>query len=131
MDIILINGYPRTGKTTVAANLSEKLKLPIIHTHDYYVGLPWEDIPEKIISAAKELNGNVIIEGMQCGRIARLILRNEIYSDIKIIRFYHLTNPLEPLKSKQISIAKSLNTIFFDIEKELNGSKIDVRYNFE
>jgi tRNA A37 threonylcarbamoyladenosine biosynthesis protein TsaE len=75
---IAIVGGPGTGKTTLAANVSDRR---VLHTDDY-VHRPWASVPDDVIRACEGLE-SFVVEGVQVARSLRRGLKVDavIYLD--------------------------------------------------
>jgi hypothetical protein len=66
-DRVAIVGGPRSGKTTLAASVTDR---PVFGTDDL-MALPWEDVPRAVIEKAETLGSRWVIEGVQVARSLR------------------------------------------------------------
>jgi adenylate kinase family enzyme len=96
---IAIVGGPRTGKTTLAATVTDR---PIIHTDDY-IGVGWDAAPE-VLNATARMHERFVIEGVQVARCLRKGL--EVDHVIVLLSAKRLRTP------RQVAMAKGVYTVF-------------------
>jgi hypothetical protein len=98
---IAIAGGPRTGKTTLSASVSDR---PVIAT-DSYMGLPWGDIPHKVIADIGEAEA-FVLEGVQVARTLR--------KGLAVDAVVYLTRPKMEVKREHVAMAKGIATVMRD-----------------
>ena len=98
--LIIINGLPATGKTTLAEKLAESLKLPIFKK---------DDIKEAL---ADDLNKTKLKDSYELGSISRILL-NYLVKQLGNTQNYIIDSNFSPGSETDefIDIIKGLNTI--------------------
>jgi hypothetical protein len=122
---IVVIGFTKTGKITIAKKLSEYLDIPILIS-DYYYELSKDKALEYMMYDIKNLetsNIPYIVEGVLCFRLLRKgIQLNNFYPDLiiktecndkTIQHFYHKDNESSKIK-KALSFNKGLDKIWLD-----------------
>lgn len=120
---IIITGYPKTGKTTLAAETEPGT--PVRHT-DNVSHLGWSGSSAEV---ARWISFRVpwVIEGVTCPRALRKWLRDHEGKPCETIVF--LTQPHVELSAGQESMSKGIDTVWAEIENDLidRGVEIDRR----
>jgi hypothetical protein len=98
---VAIAGGPRTGKTTIAATVSDR---PVIST-DSYMDMPWGDIPHKVIADIGDAEA-FVVEGVQVARTLR--------KGLKVDAVVYLTRPKAEVKREHVAMAKGIATVMRD-----------------
>lgn len=128
---IVIIGGPRVGKTTLSELLKDEFRIPAHHTSAELESLFPADRPESWSKQSEHAakwfddSGDWICEGVQMARALRKWLRahpNEPL-DVDILT---LKKPFETRLKGQESMAKGVDTVFREIEKDLirRGARI-------
>lgn len=68
MNHIFIIGAPKTGKTTLAKQMGQELRLPIVHSDDY-IELGWKDAKEALLKRVLRTVEPTIFEGVTVARL--------------------------------------------------------------
>ena len=112
---ICITGGPRTGKTTLADQLAEAMKLRAWHTDDHK-DQPWED---QALSAADYIEEGKarIIEGVSVARGLRALLRREERRWCDVL--YVMQGFKVPATPAQVSLAKGCITVLQPVARTL------------
>lgn len=96
---VAIVGGPSTGKTTLAATVTDR---PVFGTDDT-MALPWSDVPGAVISKARELGDAWVIEGVQVARA----LRKGLVPDVVVV----LDEAHGALTTGQAAMGKAVHTV--------------------
>jgi SPP1 gp7 family putative phage head morphogenesis protein len=116
---IVIAGGPRTGKTTAAIKLAEKLSIPLRHTDDLISRMPWREASAEV---AKWFDnpGPWIIEGVTVVRAIRKWLANNkgLNFPAYVIRF---VNSKVSQTTGQKVMHKGEETVWKTVEGHLSG----------
>lgn len=122
---IVIAGGPRTGKSSFARKLNEKLNIPIIST-DNYIACGWSEAPHKIIEDIIDLP-DYILEGVNSGRTIRKLVEKDI--KLEFDKVYYLEQPMvEYDKKGQAALNKGCKTVWLDVIPSLDDAGIEVIY---
>lgn len=124
---VIIVGGPKTGKTTLAGEISANMAL---HTDDLIGTHTWEDVPDAVIEWMHR-PGPWVIEGVQTARALRRWLNLASMHprpamppcDQIIVK----TTPFVELTKGQASMMKGVMTVWKEVEPLL-GSAVDVVY---
>lgn len=69
---IAIVGRPGVGKTTLAEKIAKELGLSLVSSDTYIKTTDFEEVPDKIIEAIKDIPGDgVVVEGVQVSRMLK------------------------------------------------------------
>jgi hypothetical protein len=125
---ILILGGPKTGKTTLANKIGERMKLaispPRIRHSDELIGkLDWSDSSKAVALWLSE-PGNYVIEGVTVIRALRkhFAISNAGPCD----HIIYLTEPYVTLTPGQLSMTKGVDTIWGEIRPEIIKRNIPI-----
>ena len=125
MSRILIAGWPRTGKTTLAAKLGAELGIPVRHTDDA-IPLGWSEA-SLAVSTWFEDEGAMICEGVAIPRALRKWLdRNPEGKPADVL--YWSDVPREALSIGQTSMGKGCTKVLDEIRDELvrRGVRLEI-----
>lgn len=100
---IAITGGPRTGKTTLAARIDDRLMVST--DGDAYRALPYVEVPAAVIETLKGMP-RFVVEGHHVARA----LRKGLAVDCVI----YLRTPLAEVTPRQASTAKGVRTVLDD-----------------
>ncbi len=119
---ILICGVPRSGKTTLAAELERKHGLRARHTDDL-IHLGWS---EASAAAADwlDLPGPWIVEGVAVGRALRKWLAQASGKPADVV--YWLGRERSPLSDGQTSMSAGCWSVWNEVLPELLGRRVKV-----
>lgn len=120
---IIIVGGPKTGKTTLAAEIAGDA--PVFHTDDLIGTHSWADVPEAIIEWMVR-KGPWVIEGVQTARALRRWIKStgELPPvDQVVVK----TTPFVELTKGQAAMMKGVMTVWKEVEPFL-VSVVDVVY---
>jgi hypothetical protein len=101
---IFILGYPKSGKTKYSNRFEN-----VIHLDDLIKDFNFKEQANEGLKIIKEQD-NYVVEGIQCFRILRKILKQELELPNKIIYI----KPKYPAYDNHIKIRKSLDKIWYD-----------------
>lgn len=118
---ILITGYPRTGKTTLALEMTDAL-IPVRHT-DATIPLGWSEGSAEVARWLSE-PGPWIIEGVSIPRALRKWLAANEGAPCDRVHF--LTHCHEALSKGQRSMAKGIDTVWREIVPKLRARGVAV-----
>lgn len=113
-DRIAIAGGPKTGKTTLAAAVTDR---PVIHTDDHK-GMQWSELPPTILALPDLMLERWVIEGVQVGRCLRKGLKPDLV--------LWLDGAWEQLSPGLRSMEKGCETIFKDWLRNYRPEGVDV-----
>lgn len=112
---VLIVGGPKTGKTTLADQLSKSNGYPVTHTDDF-IEKGWSEASAHVAELLQK-PGPWIIEGVAGTRALRKMLNQAAKPpDIHVIR---LTEPHTARSTGQVTMAKGEQTVWAGIEDKL------------
>lgn len=125
---LLIIGYPRSGKTTLAETQQVLMQHPYqdnrvkkISTDDLVKQYEWSAFSDKVADLLTQ-PGPWIIEGCSAVRGLRKYLKAGNKPDFEIV---WLDKPYIPLTGKQIGFAASLSSIYKECQEIMKGQKND------
>lgn len=117
MDRIIITGWPRSGKSTLAAKLGKDMGIEPKSTDSLIHELAWTEVSSQVAEWF-DLPGPWIVEGVAVMRALRKWHRH--YGPDKPPPFdfiYILPRPnLDSLSAGQISMGKGIDTVFNELE---------------
>lgn len=118
---IVVLGGPRTGKTTYAATLSDRVR----HTDDA-AGLGWSEASAEVAGWMAH-EGPWVIEGVAGARALRKALSAS--TERPCDRVVVLSEPWVDLTSGQRTMTKGCATVFAEIREELisRGVEVEIR----
>lgn len=116
MSRIIVIGGPRTGKTTFAKDLSQRLGHPMKHTDDLIGKLDWSGA-SMYASSWFDAPGPWIVEGVAAVRALRKWLAAN--DGIPCDRIYWLSRARLELTPGQAAMAKGCHTVWREILPEL------------
>jgi hypothetical protein len=133
MNTIVVCGFTKTGKVTIAKKLAEQLKRPLIIS-DNYRSEKYDEFVDEVLTHDRNKTP-FIVEGILCFRLLRKGVReNVFYPDLIIktncneatIKYFY---EIEGEKSKiprALSYNKGLNTIWDEYRKLLLESRVKI-----
>ncbi len=124
MSRILIAGWPRVGKTTLARELSQKNGTSVLRHTDDVLGLGWSQ-SSLAVSAWFEEDGAFIIEGVAIPRALRKFVDRSAGLPAELL--YWSSMPREILTAGQTSMGKGCDTVWAEVRGELvrRGMRIE------
>jgi len=125
MTKILISGFPKTGKSIFANELSNQYKnIQILHTDDLIENHNWKDSSDIVSNWI--LENEYIIEGVTVIRGLRKLITSYPHKRFDDITLYYLTKPKIELNTKQFAMAKGIQTIFMSIHGLLKERGLNI-----
>jgi hypothetical protein len=138
---IVIVGFTKTGKVTIAKELSNRLNIPLLIS-DHYISGNYDDALQRLMNdVLYYYNNNIqfIVEGILCFRLLRkgiklnnfypdLVIRTEC-NDKTIEHFYHKDNESSKIK-RAFAFNKGLESIWTEYLNLLGSNNIPNRPNF-
>ncbi len=128
MPVILVAGGPRTGKTTFAAGLADRLGYHIRHTDDLIKTHEWSAASleaSRWIDERLPMTGGVIIEGVAVVRAVRKWLARHPTGK-PCDRFYWAGRPKVALTSGQATMFSGCRKVLAEILPELRKRGVNV-----
>jgi hypothetical protein len=117
MSRILIAGWPRAGKSFLAAKLGADLGIPVRHTDDLIATHDWSAASLEA-SAWMEEPGPWCLEGVAIPRaIRKYLARNSEGTPADVL--YWSSTPREPLTTGQAAMGKGCTKVWDEIRDEL------------
>lgn len=120
---IVIVGGPKTGKTTLAAQLAG-VETPVFATDDLIGKLEWGEDSAEVASWFGR-PGPWIIEGVTTVRALRKWLLGNTGAPCDVV--YRLEIPHQPLTSQQQTLHRQIRTQFGQISAELRDRGVTIR----
>jgi adenylate kinase family enzyme len=124
MSRILIAGWPRVGKTFLAAQLAASSGARVLHTDDLIATHAWSEA-SRVASAWLEDPGPWICEGVAIPRAIRKFLERNASAPADLL--YWSATPREDLTPGQITMGKGCDTVWAAVRDELvrRGTRIE------
>lgn len=125
MNRILIAGWPRVGKSWLAAKLGAELRIPVRHTDDLIATHDWSGA-SLAASAWMEDVGPWLIEGVAVPRALRKLLTRTEGAPADVL--YWSDVPRETLSVGQTSMGKGCTKVLDEIRDELvrRGVRLEI-----
>ncbi len=117
MTRILITGWPRTGKTTLSADLQNDLPepCPVRHTDDLIGQLNWSAASSEVAKWLEE-EGDWIIEGVSVARALRKYHEAHPDEPPPCERLIYLRTPHVELTARQAGMGKGVDCVMAELE---------------
>lgn len=120
---VMIVGAPKCGKTTLAEHVARRDSIPLLKCDDL-MHLPWSEVSDKVASDWMKRD-EFLIEGVSVARSIRKFFA--MFPDEKPCdRVVLLREPLVEQSKGQRSMGKSVETVFAEIEQELERLGVEV-----
>lgn len=124
---VCLTGPPRTGKTTMAAELGQLSGAPILHTDDA-MHLGWSPASEEVANWL-DRPGDLIIEGVAIPRALRKWLaRGHAGKPVDVVVL--MRTPFVPLSRGQVSMGLGLMRVLAEIRPELERRGVVVLWDW-
>lgn len=125
MTRIIVAGGPRTGKTTLADRLAAGLGITARHTDDLIGTLDWSASSAEVATWF-DADGPWVIEGVAAARaIRKWLAAHPEGTPANVVHL--LTEPFEPLNTRQLGMAKGCETVWNEIAGELLARGVTVQ----
>lgn len=115
MTRILITGWPRTGKTTLSAELGELHRVLARHTDDLIGRLDWSAASAEVAKWLEE-PGPWIIEGVSVARVLRKYRDAHPDEPPPCERLIYLRTPHVELNARQAGMGKGVDSVISELE---------------
>jgi adenylate kinase family enzyme len=126
MSRILIAGRPKTGKTTLALQLSQQFGYPVRHADDINASHSWSNQSLEV-AAWMESPGPYIIEGVTVVRAIRKWLERSIDATKPCDIVYWGATPFVALDKNQTKLGLGCLTIWGQVHDELVRRGVQIK----
>jgi len=120
---IVVIGGPRTGKTTLAAQLAQQHGITNVRCTDETIGIGWSEGSAEV-ARWMEAPGPWLIEGASTARALRKLLAATTDKPCDMI--WICSMPYGERTPWQISMGKGVMTVLFEIESELRDRGVNI-----
>lgn len=113
---IVIIGFAESGKTTLSSTIENMFpgSINIIHTDEFIKMTNWKEAINYLLNRISITNSPMLVEGVQCYRLLRTGLREDIFIPDLIIDTSQGVIHQPERTAKQLSFQKTLTTIYND-----------------
>lgn len=123
---LLIAGVPRSGKTTLSAELESKHRCAAMHTDDLIGKLDWSEVSRHVAEDWFTRAGPWVIEGVAVPRAIRKWFRDMRRTDAPCDRLIWMPVPRLELSAGQRAMAKGCISVYDEVIKRLLETGVEV-----